>query len=129
MGNDINTIFNCIINVLKVLWYTKFSSTVSTLSAGEEELDMRSQIFVLRSFILLKLYNATCNPGAAARPRLESDAMCGVTTGGREECYWDCGLFNDPYLGVLVNNPECLLDCYQPVSTEMKRIFNCDEPK
>ena len=118
MGNDINTIFNCIINVLKVLWYTKFSSTVSTFSAGEEdiELDMRSQIFVLRSFILLKLYNATCNPGAAARPRLESDAMCGVTTGGREECYWDCGLFNDPYLGVLVTNPECLLDCYQPVS-------------
>ena len=90
---------------------------------------MRSQIFVLRSFILLKLYNATCNPGAAARPRLESDAMCGVTTGGREECYWDCGLFNDPYLGVLVTNPECLLDCYQPVSTEMKRIFNCDESK
>ena len=73
---------------------------------------MRSQIFILRSFILLKL----CNPGAAARPRLESDTMCGVTTGGREECYWDCGLFNDPYLGVLVTNPECLLDCYQPVS-------------
>ena len=131
MGNDINTIFNCIINVLKVLWYTKFSSTVSTLSAGEEdiEFDMRSQIFILRSFILLKLYNVTCNPGAAARPRLESEAMCGVTTGGREECYWDCGLFNDPYLGVLITNPECLLDCYQPVSTEMRRIFNCDESK
>ena len=90
---------------------------------------MRSQIFILRSFILLKLYNATCNPGAAARPRLESEAMCGVTTGGREECYWDCGLFNDPYLGVLVNNPECLLDCYQPVSTEMRRIFIYDDPK
>ena len=118
MGNDINTTFNCIINVLKVLWYTKFSSTVSTLSAGEEELDMRSQIFILRSFILLKLCTVTCNPGAAARPRLESDAMCGVTTGGREECYWDCGLFNDPYLGVLITNPECLLDCYQPVSKQ-----------
>ena len=39
MGNDINTIFNCMINVLKVLWYTKFSSTVSTLSAGEEDIE------------------------------------------------------------------------------------------
>ena len=92
---------------------------------------MRSQIFIVRSFILLEYLTCTvtCNPAAAARPRLESDAMCGMTTGGGEECYWDCGLFNDPYFGVLVSNPECLLDCYQPVSTEMKRIFIPDESK
>ena len=41
--------------------------------------------------------------------------MCGVTTGGKEECDWDCNV----ELGTLVLqeqqiiNPECLEDCFE----------------
>ena len=62
------------------------------------------------------------------RPRykLEDDPMCGLTTGGREQCFWDCTLFSSNTLsravlnfenGDLISNPECLLDCYQEVRT------------
>ena len=52
--------------------------------------------------------------------------MCGLTTGGREQCFWDCTLFSSNTLsravlnfenGDLISNPECLLDCYQEVRT------------
>ena len=34
--------------------------------------------------------------------------MCGVTTGGSENCEWDC----IPRGGGFYSNPECLLDCF-----------------
>ena len=34
--------------------------------------------------------------------------MCGVTTGGSENCEWDC----IPLGGGFYSNPECLLDCF-----------------
>lgn len=40
--------------------------------------------------------------------------MCGITTGGREDCFWDCEIemgFNGP----IVSTPECLLDCFPEV--------------
>ena len=44
--------------------------------------------------------------------------MCGVTTGGREDCFWDCQISN--YLvftnGPVISTPECLLDCFEEVS-------------
>ena len=52
--------------------------------------------------------------------------MCGLTTGGQEQCFWDCQLFSSNTLsravlnfenGDLISNPECLLDCYQEVRT------------
>ena len=46
------------------------------------------------------------------RYKLEDDPMCGLTTGGREDCYWDCNIITDRYYRKLVTNPECLLDCY-----------------
>ena len=51
------------------------------------------------------------------RFKLESDPMCGITTGGREECFWKCevkssklpeGLFK----GFLLTPPDCLLGCF-----------------
>ena len=50
--------------------------------------------------------------------KLENDPMCGITTGGSEECFWDCeidvdGLGNGP----IIKRPECLLNCFEEVST------------
>ena len=42
---------------------------------------------------------------------LQDDPSCGVVTGGREECYWDCQVSRVDDLQV-VNNPECLRDCF-----------------
>ena len=47
--------------------------------------------------------------------KLENDPMCGITTGGKENCYWDCTFVTDPYVGSLITTPECLLDCYEEV--------------
>ena len=48
---------------------------------------------------------------------LENDPMCGITTGGKEECFWDCeinskGIGNGP----IITSPECLLDCFSEVN-------------
>ena len=40
--------------------------------------------------------------------------MCGVTTGGQEDCHWDCDIVTSD-CGILITNPECLLDCYPEV--------------
>ena len=58
------------------------------------------------------------------RYKLEDDPMCGLTTGGREDCYWDCNIITDRYYRKLVTNPECLLDCYSKV--EHSFIFMMD---
>ena len=51
------------------------------------------------------------------RYRLEDDPQCGLTTGGRSECWWDCEfqLFpgSDPATHVdYITNHNCLSDCY-----------------
>lgn len=47
------------------------------------------------------------------RPRLENHHMCGITTGGMEECYYSCELRAAPeYVREqVVRNPACLLNC------------------
>ena len=51
------------------------------------------------------------------RYRLENDPMCGETTGGREDCFWDCEIINSRVYGPIISNPECLLDCFEEVSS------------
>ena len=54
------------------------------------------------------------------RTRLESDPQCGLTTGGRDECWWDCKierLQHQTYpeeIRIFITNPTCLDDCYPP---------------
>ena len=54
------------------------------------------------------------------RSRLENDPQCGLTTGGREECWWDCKIarpqsHNNPEeYRIFITNPTCLDDCYPP---------------
>ena len=52
----------------------------------------------------------------APRPRLENDPMCGLTTGGSSECFWDCEYVSDPNFGSIISNLECLLDCFEEVT-------------
>ena len=52
--------------------------------------------------------------------KLENDPMCGITTGGREECFWDCELTQGLYhkfkpAGPIIKNPGCLQDCFDEV--------------
>ena len=46
--------------------------------------------------------------------------MCGVTTGGREECFWDCDI-SDTFNGTIITAPECLIDCF-PDTEEVCKI-------
>ena len=48
--------------------------------------------------------------------------MCGITTGGKEECFWDCDIIileeestvvNVFETGQRISNPECLKDCFE----------------
>ena len=67
------------------------------------------QTTILGTFLIFKYL------GHLLRPELKDDPMCGLTTGGQEECFWDCQFFPDPYFGTLISHPECLLDCYEEV--------------
>ena len=48
---------------------------------------------------------------------LEDDPMCGTTTGGRDECFWNCEIIPTPLPSTfenLITNPECLREtCHQ----------------
>ena len=42
--------------------------------------------------------------------------MCGVTTGGRDDCFWDCEINGFAGgNGAFITNPECLEDCFEQV--------------
>ena len=40
--------------------------------------------------------------------KLANDQMCGLPTGGREECDWDCGDPSICFLFLVYSDPECL---------------------
>ena len=45
------------------------------------------------------------------RAKLEDDPLCGITTGGRENCEWDCETVH--YADLIYRNPKCFLDCFE----------------
>ena len=60
-----------------------------------------------------------------SRYKLENDPQCGLTTGGQDECYWDCVVTSNPkffgfghyvYFDRVLTNYSCLSDCYEEVS-------------
>ena len=42
--------------------------------------------------------------------KLENDPACGITTGGKENCEWDC--LPDDYAYIYWRFPTCLTDCF-----------------
>ena len=52
--------------------------------------------------------------------KLEDDEFCGITTGGKENCEWDCipsSLKQGIYL-----NPECMIDCFNKDHCAVKAL-------
>ena len=47
--------------------------------------------------------------------KLENDWMCGRTTGGQDDCIWDCEVV-ETQNGPLIRNPLCLRDCFPEVN-------------
>jgi len=45
------------------------------------------------------------------RYTLENDPMCGLTTGGSEDCFWKC----ETEERGIITNPECLSECFPKV--------------
>ena len=68
----------------------------------------------MKTKVILEYLGNTLFP--APRPRLENDPMCGLTTGGSSECFWDCEYVSDPNFGSIISNLECLLDCFEEVT-------------
>ena len=61
--------------------------------------------------------------------KLENDPMCGRTTGGQEECTWDCefdAAASISFLssGINITNPECLRDCFEDVQKVQHSCIN-----
>ena len=59
------------------------------------------------------------------RYKLENDPQCGITTGGQDECFWDCETTTDPrafgsghsfFFNKVLTDYSCLQDCYDQVS-------------
>merc|ERR1712223_467022 len=68
----------------------------------------------------LILANSLLNP--PEKPKLENDAMCGITTGGQDECWWDCMIMSDSALsGQAITNPECMKDCFAAAASGRRR--------
>ena len=51
-------------------------------------------------------------PSSSIRYRLENDQMCGLTTGGKENCEWDCISRRILNFNKLYTNIECVRDCF-----------------
>merc|ERR1712223_505653 len=48
--------------------------------------------------------------------------MCGITTGGQDECWWDCMIISDSILsGQAITNPECMKDCFAAAASGRRR--------
>ena len=47
--------------------------------------------------------------------KLKNDLMCGRTTGGQDDCIWDCEVV-ETQDGPRITNPLCLRDCFPQVS-------------
>ena len=59
-------------------------------------------------------------PSPQHRFKLESNPMCGITTGGKEECFWNCGVGSSGleeglFKMFLLTPPDCLLGCFSKV--------------
>ena len=86
------------------------------------------------SFLITNsLYSNNCS-GDLLTPRykLENDPKCGITTGGQDECYWDCETTTNPekfggsddadnpdhsfYFNKVLTDYACLQDCYGTVT-------------
>ena len=87
--------------------------------AGTNPLAVAFVVGIAYSGLLLanSLLNPPPKPG-----KLENDDMCGITTGGQAECWWDCKIISARQVnGKAFTNPECLRDCFSGTSGTKRR--------
>ena len=80
---------------------------------------LRSVIGKLMLIELTNDYQGCLLSEQSQRYRLEDDPQCGLTTGGRSECWWDCEfqLYPGPTPTThvdFITDLSCLSDCYPP---------------
>ena len=57
---------------------------------------------------------------------MENDPQCGLVTGGREECYWDC--YNQDLLALqIATNIQCIVDCIPAQCEEISSVSSIVE--
>ena len=90
----------------------------NSISLAVAEINIFAVAIVLGfAFTGLLLANSLLNP--PLKPKLENHDMCGITTGGQDECWWDCAIISAPEVsGQAVTNPECLRDCFSNTMSE-----------
>jgi len=77
-----------------------------------------SNVFVMTFLTSLGLEGLRYYVEENSKKFLESDPQCGLTTGGRSECWWDCPterVERPAFPGVwdqFITSPSCLSDCY-----------------
>ena len=77
----------------------------------------------VRTAIILLRHTVVSGFTSASRYKLENDPMCGITTGGSDDCFWNCkieqiGPDNRPF----ITPPECLLECFPEVCSTHKLL-------
>ena len=109
------------------LW---FEGTADRQGVAETN-PLTSALVVGIAYSGLLLANALLNP--PPKPKLENDDMCGITTGGQDECWWDCAIISDPSLEIYtlwtaqaIANPECLRDCFSKTTGRWRRQKSSD---
>ena len=66
-------------------------------------------------------YVFTGNPlNLSKRYKLGDDPMCGLTTGGMKDCFWECEVTPTDD-GPFITNPECLLNCFPKVKANTEQ--------
>ena len=77
---------------------------------------LRNYVGEFQDFMIINILNRLEENN---KRNLESDPECGLTTGGRSECWWDCptARVERPTPGVydlFTTDPTCMEDCYPP---------------
>ena len=82
----------------------------------------------------MKLHICCLGDLLTPRYKLENDPKCGITTGGQDECYWDCVTTTNPenfdthsfYFNKVLEDYACLQDCYGDVSMRRNHLIMYD---
>ena len=76
---------------------------------------LRNYVGEFQDFLIINILNRLEENN---KRKLESDPQCGLTTGGRSECWWDCPTERVEMPGfpgvwsLYITSPSCLSDCY-----------------
>jgi len=96
---------------------TFYKDTISRQSnhhAASKQSTPPPDLTMLFSLMLLTSVAVTIISYGLPKPTLENHPMCGVTTGGHDECYFDCKSVRcTKDENILIEDLRCLTDCFE----------------